>query len=76
MTLSPAIVASLNARQRVILEHVLESGDVTTRWCIERFEVARDTAHRDLVDMVALRLLVPTGAGRSVKYALATADDD
>ncbi|MDO8949984.1 MAG: ATP-binding protein [Actinomycetota bacterium] len=76
VSVSPAIMASLNDRQRVILEHVVESGDVTTRWCIERFEVARDTAHRDLVDMVALHLLVPTGSGRSVKYTLATADDD
>lgn len=75
MTFSPAVMTRLSDRQRVILEHVVESGDVTTRWCIERFAVARDTAHRDLTGMVALRLLVPTGSGRSAKYILGTVDD-
>jgi predicted HTH transcriptional regulator len=76
VTSSSAGIASLNDRQKVILEHVVESGDVTTRWCMERFGVARDTAHRDLMDMVALRLLVPQGSGRSAKYTLGAANDE
>jgi len=65
---TPAVEAQLNERQRRILEHALERGSVTTRWCMESLQVARDTAHRDLVALVELDLLVRKGSGRGVQY--------
>jgi len=67
-TLAPAVEAQLNQRQRTILEHTLQQGSVTTRWCVETLGVARDTALRDLVGLVTLDLLEPKGGGRSARY--------
>ena len=58
----------MNKRQRKILAHALENGFVTTKWSMDSLEVARDTAHRDLVRLVKLELLTRKGAGRGVKY--------
>ena len=66
--MTPAVEAQLNERQRRILAHALEIGSVTTRWCMETMGVARDTAHRDLVALVELDLLVRKGAGRATRY--------
>jgi ATP-dependent DNA helicase RecG len=68
LRVTPAVEASLNERQRKILAYALEAGTVTTRWCIENLEVARDTVHRDLVGLVELKLLVRKGAGRAAAY--------
>lgn len=65
---TPTVEARLNERQRKIIAHALESGSVTTGWCIEVLQVARDTAHRDLVELVELDLLVRKGAGRGARY--------
>jgi ATP-dependent DNA helicase RecG len=70
LSVTPALEAQLNKRQRKIMEHVLESGSVTTGWCMKTFRVVRDTAHRDLVNLVELNLLVPKGAGRGAAYVL------
>ena len=37
---------------------------------MKAFRVVRDTAHRDLVNLVELNLLVPKGAGRGAAYVL------
>jgi predicted HTH transcriptional regulator len=68
LAVSPAVEARLNERQRRIVAHALEVGSVTTRWCMDELGVARDTAHRDLVDLVELDLLVRKGAGRATRY--------
>ena len=68
LVVTPAVEAQLNQRQRTILAHALESGSVTTGWCMETLGVVRDAAHRDLVGLVELGLLARTGAGRAVKY--------
>lgn len=68
VTLSPAVEAKLNPRQRAILERALQEGAVTTGWAMDTLEVVRDTAHRDLVGLVELNLLERRGAGRSVRY--------
>ncbi|MEN6420908.1 MAG: helix-turn-helix domain-containing protein [Smithella sp.] len=70
LTVTPAVEAQLNERQRQIMLHVLESGFVTTGWCLDSFHVVRDTAHRDLVDLVEKGLLARKGSGRSVQYIL------
>lgn len=70
LLVTPALEAQLNKRQRKIMEHVLETGSVTTGWCMKTFRVVRDTAHRDLVSLVELNMLVPKGAGRGATYVL------
>ena len=65
---TPAVEAQLNERQRKILAHALKSGSVTTGWCMEMLGVVRDTAHRDLVGLVELDLLVRKGSGRGARY--------
>jgi ATP-dependent DNA helicase RecG len=71
LQVTPAVEASLNERQKKILAHTLETGSVSTKWCMEALGVARDTAHRDLVGLVELNLLVRKGSGRAVAYSLA-----
>jgi len=69
LLVTPAVEAQLNERQRQILAHALETGSVTTGWCIETLGVVRDTAHRDLVGLVELNLMIRKGSGRGAKYA-------
>ena len=68
--ITPAVEAQLNKRQRRIVKHVLENGSVTTGWCMINLRVVRDTAHRDLLQLVELNLLVRKGAGRGATYVL------
>ena len=66
--MTPAVEAQLNDRQKKILLHALERGSVTTGWCIKKLGVVRDTAHRDLVGLVEMNLLVRKGSGRGAVY--------
>ncbi len=70
LVVTPAIELELNDRQRKILKHVAEDGSVTTGWCMEALDIVRDTAHRDLVALVKLGILVRRGSGRSAAYVL------
>ena len=65
---SPAIEAQLNDRQKKIMAQVAQTGHVTSRWCVTNLNVVKDTAHRDLVDLVNRGLLARTGRGRNVAY--------
>jgi len=71
---SPAVEAQLNDRQKKIMAQVAQTGHVTTRWCVTNLNVVKDTAHRDLVDLVNRDLLVRTGRGRNVAYRLKEPD--
>lgn len=66
--MSSALESSLSERQRKILAHALEAGSVTTGWCIEALGVVRDTAHRDLLGLLELKLLIRKGSGRGTEY--------
>jgi len=70
LLVTPTLEAQLNERQRKIVKQVAEAGSVTTGWCIETLKVARDTAHRDLVDLVKRGVLVRQGSGRGAVYVL------
>jgi ATP-dependent DNA helicase RecG len=70
LVVTPTIEGMLNDRQRLILEHVVETGSVTTGWCMEALRIVRDTAHRDLVALVKLGVLIRKGAGRAAVYVL------
>ena len=71
---SPAVEAQLNDRQRRIIARVLETGSVTTGWCMRAMKIVRDTAHRDLAALVQLKILARTGSGRSAVYVLQKGD--
>ena len=77
LLVTPAVEAQLNQRQRKIVKHVAETGSVTTGWCMETLDVVRDTAHRDLVDLVKRNILIRQGSGRGAVYVLrdGTSDD-
>ncbi len=65
---TPAIEARLNERQRQILLHIQQEGFVTNKWVQEALKVVRDTAYRDIQELVDLKLLQKTGSGRSTRY--------
>ena len=72
---TPSIEDRLNDRQRGIIRHVLEEGDVARRWCVERFGIANDTAGRDLKELVELGVLARIGQGRSARYVISGDDE-
>jgi len=75
LMVTPAIEARLNERQKKIITQVAKAGHVTSGWCVRHLDVVKDTAHRDLVALVDLQILVRTGRGRNVAYRLKEARD-
>lgn len=63
LTVTPAIEARLNERQKKILAHVAETGHVTSGWCRKHFSVVYDTIRRDLLGLVEMGILEPQGRG-------------
>jgi ATP-dependent DNA helicase RecG len=70
LMVTPAVEAQLNERQKRIIKHVLESGNVTSGWCLKEFGVVYNTAYRDLDALVRLGLLKQEGSGRGTRYSL------
>jgi predicted HTH transcriptional regulator len=70
LLVTPSIEARLNERQKQILAHVLESGSVTSGWCLKEFGIVYNTAYRDLDAMVRLGLLRREGSGRGTHYMM------
>ena len=68
LAVTPAIEARLSERQKKIVAQVAKDGHVTSGWCVRHLNVVKDTAHRDLVELVEIGLLVRTGRGRNVAY--------
>jgi predicted HTH transcriptional regulator len=66
--LTPAQEEALSDRQRAILREAVTSGFITTAWCIEAFDIVKDTARRDFRHLVKLGLLQRVGKGRGTKY--------
>jgi ATP-dependent DNA helicase RecG len=70
LMVTPAMESQLNERQKEILNHVLETGSVTSGWCLKEFGVVYNTAYRDLDALVKLGLLKKEGKGRGTRYVL------
>jgi predicted HTH transcriptional regulator len=70
LVVTPAVEALLNDRQKRILAHVLEAGEVTSGWCVKQFGIAYDTASRDLKALAKMKVLVRTGHRKASKYIL------
>ena len=76
LLVTPSVEAKLNERQKRIIRQVLEVGSVTRRWCVAQFNVANDTAGRDLKGLIDMGLLEAEGKGRAVSYALPKSTDN
>ena len=72
---TPAIEAQLNERQKLIMARVLAAGAVTRGWCVAKFNIAKDTAGRDLKALTELGLLEAQGKGRAARYVTKTTDN-
>lgn len=70
-TVPPSVESQLNERQKTIIIQVHTGGFVTNKWCREHLNVVRDTAHRDLSELVDLNILERIGQGRATRYVLA-----
>lgn len=68
--ITPALEARLNERQKRIIRHVQEQGNVTSGWCRSEFGITYDTANRDLLELVEAGLLVRIGRGRGTRFEL------
>ena len=54
----------------VILQELRESGEITTRRCVQRLGISRASAYRILNELCEAGLLEKQGGGRSTKYTL------
>jgi len=70
LLVTPAVEAQFNERQRGILLRVVETGSVTSGWCLKEFGVVYNTAYRDLMGLVRLGVLRQEGQGRGTRYTL------
>ena len=70
LTVTPAIEAQLNERQKKIIAQVAKTGQVTSGWCRESFGVALLTVQRDLAALVDFGLIERKGQGRGARYVL------
>ena len=59
---------AVSERQREILTRVLADGFVTSASCVRALGIAKDTAWRDLSDLIEKELIVRTGAGKASRY--------
>jgi predicted HTH transcriptional regulator len=73
--ITPAIESQLNERQKLIMTHVFSGESVTRGWCVTKFDVANDTAGRDLKGLTKLGLIEPQGRGRAVRYVVKATDN-
>jgi ATP-dependent DNA helicase RecG len=70
LTVSPALEASLNQRQKEMVKLLLEGKELTSRECETRFGVTRPIVSRELGSLVELGIAIRIGAGRSIRYRL------
>ncbi len=70
LTVTPAIEAQLNERQKKIIAQVAKTGHVTSGWCRKSFGVALLTVQRNLAALVEFGLIERRGKGRGSRYVL------
>ncbi len=68
LTVTPAIEARLNERQRKMLQRLAQGLELTSRACEAEFGVTRPATASDFGKLVALRLAEKIGGGRSTRY--------
>ncbi len=70
--LSPSVAAKLNERQKAVLAEIVKNGAVSTGWITKTLVIVKDTAARDIKELVIYGLIVPKGQGRGRHYVLKT----
>ena len=75
LTVTPAMEAQLNERQRLVLAEVAHTDSVSSGWLVKVLGVTYDTANRDLKGLAEMGMLVRVGLGRAAKYVLRDSDD-
>lgn len=67
-SVTPALEAQLNARQRKMMLRLAKGAELTSRRCQAEFGVSRPIAVGDFAKLVDLGLAEKIGAGRSTRY--------
>jgi hypothetical protein len=75
LTVTPAIEAQLNERQRKMLQRLAQGHELTSRACEAEFGVTRPVTASDLGKLVALGLAGKIGGGRSTRYRFKASED-
>jgi len=70
LSVTPAVEARLNERQRTMLQWLAEGQELTSRQCEAEFGVSRPITAGDFGLLVDLGLAEKLGAGRSTRYRL------
>ncbi len=60
----------LNDRQQKALDYINERGRITNKEYVKLNKISRETAKRDLSDLLEKRFLKIMGKGRSVFYVI------
>jgi len=61
---------SLTQRQMQIVEYITSHGKVTNRELQDLFKISAQAVHKELTKLVELKIIKPTGGGRSSYYIL------
>lgn len=61
---------ALTAKQMKIVEYINAHGKVTNRELQELFKISAQAVHKELVKLIELKVIKPTGQGRSLYYVL------
>lgn len=76
VTVTPAIEARLNERQRGMVALLVAGEELTSRRCMGMFGVTRDTAAQNFAFLMELGIAVRLGGGRSTRHVLAERRDN
>lgn len=60
----------LNKRQRFVLDYLKSNLSIRSMNIQKKFDVTRDTANRDLNELIRLALIKREGIGKAVRYKL------
>ena len=64
------VLKELNERQKNALEHIQEKGKITNREYCEINKVVKNTAYRDLMELIDKKIILQKGIGREIYYVL------
>jgi len=62
----------LNERQKKAINYIKNKGKITSREYCELFNIVKDTANRDINDLLNKNLIERRGSGPKVHYILST----
>ena len=63
---------NLNERQKKAINYLKEHKKITNKEYRELFNVVKDTANRDIGDLMSKKLIKREGSGPQTRYALST----